>query len=118
MSDLRAAYAALLLRLALGTMFIAHALLKYFVFTLPGTEQFFVSVGLPGFLAYVTFAAELVGGALLIAGFKTLGIPRVLDAGARRASPARRWRPRRRPHPSAAQPATRVTSNQLHSRHL
>jgi len=71
MSDLRAAYAALLLRLALGTMFIAHALLKYFVFTLPGTEQFFVSVGLPGFLAYVTFAAELIGGALLIAGFKT-----------------------------------------------
>jgi len=71
MSDLRTAYAALLLRLALGTMFIAHALLKYFVFTLPGTEQFFASVGLPGFLAYVTFAAELVGGALLIAGFRT-----------------------------------------------
>ena len=72
MNDSRSSdYAALVLRLALGTLFIAHALLKYFVFTLPGTEQFFASVGLPGFLAYVTFAAELIGGALLIAGFKT-----------------------------------------------
>ncbi len=35
------AVAALVLRLSLGTMFIAHALLKYFVFTLPGTAQFF-----------------------------------------------------------------------------
>jgi putative oxidoreductase len=49
-------------------MFIAHALLKYFVFTLPGTAQFFESIGLPGALGYVTFAAELVGGVLLIAG--------------------------------------------------
>ncbi len=66
-----AQYAALLLRLSLGAMFIAHALLKYFVFTLPGTEQFFVSLGLPGFLAYATFAAELVGGVMLVAGVKT-----------------------------------------------
>lgn len=64
-------YAALALRLALGTMFIAHALLKYFAFTLPGTEQFFVSLGLPGVLAYVTFWAELVGGILLLLGVQT-----------------------------------------------
>jgi putative oxidoreductase len=62
------AVAALVLRVALGTMFVAHALLKYFVFTLPGTAQFFESLGLPGALGYVTFAAELVGGVLLIAG--------------------------------------------------
>jgi putative oxidoreductase len=69
MIDSRTApYAALLLRLALGTMFVAHALLKLFVFTLPGTVQFFQSLGLPGALAYVTFAAELVGGVLLILG--------------------------------------------------
>ena len=67
----RTASAALVLRLSLGTLFIAHALLKYFVFTLPGTAQFFTSLGLPGFLGYVTFAAELVGGALLILGFRT-----------------------------------------------
>lgn len=60
--------AALLLRVSLGTMFIAHALLKYFVFTLPGTAQFFESLGLPSALGYATFAAELVGGVLLIAG--------------------------------------------------
>lgn len=62
---------AAVLRTGLGAMFVAHALLKYFVFTLPGTAQFFVSLGLPGALGYVTFAAELVGGALLIAGYRT-----------------------------------------------
>lgn len=64
-------YAAFLLRVSLGTMFIAHALLKYFVFTLPGTAQFFASIGLPGVLGYVTFGVELVGGILLIAGVGT-----------------------------------------------
>jgi putative oxidoreductase len=67
-------YAALLLRVSLGTMFVAHALLKYFVFTLPGTAQFFASLGLPGALGYVTFAAELVGGILLIAGVKVRAV--------------------------------------------
>jgi putative oxidoreductase len=61
-------YGALLLRVALGSMFIAHAALKYFVFTLPGTAQFFQSLGLPGAFAYFTFAAELVGGVLILAG--------------------------------------------------
>lgn len=71
MTDTRADYAALLLRLSLGTMFVAHALLKLFVFTLPGTAQFFQSLGLPGALGYVTFAAELIGGVLLILGIQT-----------------------------------------------
>jgi putative oxidoreductase len=64
-------YGALLLRVTLGVMFIAHALLKVMVFTMPGTVQFFQSVGLPGFLAYVTVAAELGAGVLLIAGYQT-----------------------------------------------
>ena len=63
-----APYAATLLRITLGVMFIAHALLKYVVFTLPGTAQFFVSLGLPGPLAYVTFGAELIGGLLILGG--------------------------------------------------
>jgi putative oxidoreductase len=63
-----APYAATLLRVSLGVMFIAHALLKYVVFTLPGTVQFFESLGLPGPLAYVTFIAELVGGLLILGG--------------------------------------------------
>jgi putative oxidoreductase len=67
----RIATGALVLRLALGTMFIAHALLKYHVFTLPGTAQFFASLGLPPALGYLTFGAELVGGALLVLGVYT-----------------------------------------------
>lgn len=69
-----APFAALLLRVALGVMFIAHALLKIVVFTVPGTVQFFESVGLPAFSAYVVIAAELAAGALLIAGFATRGV--------------------------------------------
>jgi putative oxidoreductase len=69
MIDSRTApWAALVLRVTLGVMFIAHALLKYAVFTLPGTAKFFESLGLPGPLAYVVFWAELVGGALILAG--------------------------------------------------
>ena len=63
-----APYAATLLRVSLGIMFIAHAMLKYAVFTLPGTVKFFESIGLPGPLAYVTFAAELIGGLLILGG--------------------------------------------------
>ena len=63
-----AAYAALLLRLTLGVAFIAHGLLKVLVFTVPGTVQFFGSLGLPPIAAYATIAAELIGGALLILG--------------------------------------------------
>ena len=61
-----------LLRVALGIMFIAHSVvLKYLTFTLAGTAQYFASIGLPAALAYVVFAAEAVGGVLLILGFYT-----------------------------------------------
>lgn len=66
-----AAYAALVLRLGLGSMFIAHALLKILVFTPEGTAGYFVSLGVPGWLAYPTMAAELIGGIMLVLGFKT-----------------------------------------------
>ena len=66
--------AAGLLRTGLGVMFIAHALLKYYVFTLPGTAQFFESLGLPGALGYGTFAAELVGGVMLVLGVYTRAV--------------------------------------------
>jgi putative oxidoreductase len=57
-----------LLRISLGIMWMAHALLKLLVFTLPGTAQYFVSVGFPGFLASPVFAAELLGGIALLLG--------------------------------------------------
>jgi putative oxidoreductase len=49
-------------------LFLAHAGLKIFVFTPAGTAQFFASLGLPGFLAYVTIGWELLGAAALILG--------------------------------------------------
>lgn len=58
-----------LLRISLGVMFLAHSvLLKFFVFTLPGTAGFFTSLGLPAWLAYVTFYAEAIGGLMLVLG--------------------------------------------------
>ena len=57
-----------LLRVSLGAMWIAHALLKLLVYTLPGAAQFFDSVGIPGFLAYPVFAVELIGGTALVLG--------------------------------------------------
>ena len=63
-----APYAALLLRLSLGGMLIAHGLLKVLVFTLPGTIAFFAKLGLPAIAAYGVIAVELIGGTLLVAG--------------------------------------------------
>ena len=64
-------YAALLLRLSLGSMYLAHAGLKFFTFTLAGTAQFFESAGFPGWSAYVVAFAELGAGILLILGWQT-----------------------------------------------
>jgi putative oxidoreductase len=69
MIDSRTApYAATLLRVAIGLLFLAHAGLKIFVFTPAGTAQFFGSLGLPPALAYLIIAIELVGGVALILG--------------------------------------------------
>lgn len=71
--------AAFLLRIALGAMFLAHSvLLKFYVFTLPGTAKFFDSIGLPGWFAYAVFFAEAIGGALLILGVQARWIALVL----------------------------------------
>ncbi len=67
-----APHAAFLLRVSLGVMFLAHSVwLKLFVFTLAGTAQFFESLGLPAFSAYLVFGAEAIGGLLLILGVRT-----------------------------------------------
>jgi putative oxidoreductase len=63
-------YGATLLRLALGTMYLAHAGLKVFTFTMAGTVQFFGSVGYPAWVAYAVVAAEVLAGLLLIVGFQ------------------------------------------------
>lgn len=68
MLDLHTAPYALLLRIALGVLFLAHASLKLFVFKPAGTTAFFRSLGLPGGLAYLTIVAEFAGGVALILG--------------------------------------------------
>ncbi len=70
--------AALILRVALGALFLAHAGLKIFVFTPAGTAGFFQSIGLPGPLAYLVIAVEVLGGIALIAGFRTRIVSLVL----------------------------------------
>ena len=70
--DRQSDQAALLLRLALGVMYLAHGLLlKVVTFGVAGTVGFFVGVGLPAWLAYATIVAETLGGALLILGVRT-----------------------------------------------
>ncbi|KPU60393.1 doxX family protein [Pseudomonas fluorescens] len=69
MIDIRTTpYAALVMRLALGIMFIAHGLTKVFVFTPAGTAGFFESIGIPGLLAYPVMAFEVIGGLMLVLG--------------------------------------------------
>lgn len=68
------AYAALILRLALGVMFLAHGFTKLLVFTPAGTVKFFASLGYPAFVAYGIIAFEILGGLMLILGI----IPRIV----------------------------------------
>lgn len=64
-----APYAALLLRVSLGVMYLTHSLvLKVGTFGMAGTVQFFESLGLPGWTAYATVLAEAIGGVFLILG--------------------------------------------------
>lgn len=86
MIDSRTApYAALLLRVTLGALFLAHAALKFFVFTPAGTAKFFGSVGLSPELAYIVIAVEVVVAVALILGVWTRiaalgGVPILLGA--------------------------------------
>jgi putative oxidoreductase len=68
---LTAPYAALLLRLTLGIVFITHGLFKVLVLTVPDTAAFFVAHDFPAWTVYPVFAAEVFGGAALVAGYYT-----------------------------------------------
>ena len=69
MIDIRTAhYAATVLRVALGLLFLAHLAAKLFIFTPTGTAQYFGSLGLPSALAYVVMIWEFLGGVALLLG--------------------------------------------------
>ena len=90
-----APYAILVLRISLGLLFLAHGCLKVFVFTLPGTAQFFESVGLPGWMATPVAISELIGGLLLVGGVYTrwaaLGLFPILLVATFKAHGANGW---------------------------
>lgn len=67
-NDKTAPLAALLLRVSLGILFLAHVGLKVFVFSVPGFVGYFSSLGLPAVAAYLTIALEFFGGLALILG--------------------------------------------------
>lgn len=77
--DRYAPYAAFLLRAALGAMFLAHSVvLKLFVYTLPATADYFATIGLPAWVAYAVFTAEVAGGLMLILGVQARWVALVL----------------------------------------
>lgn len=60
-----------ILRVALGLVLLAHSVyLKAVVYTLPGTADYFASLGLPQVTAYVVFAIEAAGGFALLLGYQ------------------------------------------------
>ncbi len=62
-------YAALLLRVSMGVMFLAHgALLKLGTFGLAGTMGYFGSIGYPPVFGAIVAFAEIGAGIALIAG--------------------------------------------------
>ncbi|MBN3524134.1 DoxX family protein [Paenibacillus apiarius] len=61
---------SLIIRLVLGVIFFAHGLQK-FQGGIENTSGFFDSVGIPGFMAYVVAAIELVGGICMVLGLGT-----------------------------------------------
>ncbi len=89
-----APYAALLLRVSLGIMFLAHVGLKVFVFTIPGFVGYFASLGLPAILAYAVIALEFFGGLALIFGIYASWVALPLAAGDARHDRVRAWRQR------------------------
>lgn len=79
MIDLKfAPYGAALLRVTTGLLFLYHGLVKLFVFTPAGTAGFFESIGLPGWVAYLTILAEVGGGLALVLGIATQLVSLVL----------------------------------------
>lgn len=66
--NIQAQYAATVMRVALGSMYLSHGLLKLLVFTPAGTNGFFGSLGFPPVLGSITMGVEIAAGVALILG--------------------------------------------------
>jgi len=65
----RAPYAALLLRVSMGVLFLLHSLyLKAMVYGMAGTSNYMASMGLPRWFAWVLVGYEALGGLALVFG--------------------------------------------------
>lgn len=74
-----APYGALLLRVSLGALFLAHGLLlKVMTFGIAGTAAYFQSIGYPAAFAYLVILGEIGGGLALIFGVYTRAISLLL----------------------------------------
>lgn len=74
-----APYGVLLLRVSIGTLFLAHGLLlKVFTFGIAGTVGYFHSLGYPDAFAYLVILGEIGGGLALILGVYTRTIALLL----------------------------------------
>lgn len=62
--------ALLILRSSLGVMWIAHAGLKFFVFTIAGFAAWLSSQGIPAWFAWPVFLTEFLGGICILFGFR------------------------------------------------
>ncbi|MBC1436069.1 DoxX family protein [Listeria rocourtiae] len=60
-------YGILIVRILLGGIVFLHGLQK-FTGGIGGTVQFFDSLGIPGFMAYIVAPLEIIGGLALIFG--------------------------------------------------
>jgi putative oxidoreductase len=69
----KGAWGTTLLRVAIGTVFMAHGAQKLFQFTPAGLAGFFEGIGIPFALAnaYLVIGIELLGGLAMIVGFGT-----------------------------------------------
>lgn len=70
--EANAPYSAFLLRVSMGILFILHGVyLKAMVFGMAGASGYFVSLGLPGWFAWIVTIYETIGGIMLILGIYT-----------------------------------------------
>lgn len=60
-----------IIRIHLGIVLFAHGWLKISVFTVAGTVDYFLSIGLAPIIAYLVIFGELVGGIVLVLGIQT-----------------------------------------------
>lgn len=92
-SDHAADRGALVLRGALGLVFVAHALYKV-ALSFPVAAGFFEAHGFPGWTVYPVFVAELAGGLALVAGVAvraTAAVLAVVVLGALRVHAGNGW---------------------------